>query len=177
MVRKKKAQEYEEKIKRALVVLGEVSEDSTTPRNIRRAAKDGMAALQTGEFTAAVRAANAISLLADKNYEGLLFGDISALTQVNRSLEIIGEVFKHQEWHPRLINGSDYPLPGVMPVFSIKRYVDAGYLNQPEAKLLSEIRHYNPLLFDFLLKRRLKIDGLSLSDIVFETGRIFTNTG
>ena len=63
MVRKKKAQEYEEKIKHALMVLGEVSEDSTTPRNIRRAAKDGMAALQTGEFTAAVRAANAISLL------------------------------------------------------------------------------------------------------------------
>jgi uncharacterized protein (UPF0147 family) len=63
MVRKKKAQEYEEKIKHALMVLGEVSEDSTTPRNIRRAAKDGMVALQTGEFTAAVRAANAISLL------------------------------------------------------------------------------------------------------------------
>lgn len=63
MVRKKKAQEYEEKIKQALVVLGEVSEDSTTPRNIRRAAKDSMAALQSPEFTAAVRASNAISLL------------------------------------------------------------------------------------------------------------------
>jgi len=65
MVRKKKAQEYEEKIRQALVVLGEVSEDSTTPRNIRRAAKDGMAALQTSEFTHAVRASNAISLLDD----------------------------------------------------------------------------------------------------------------
>ncbi|HLC00551.1 MAG TPA: UPF0147 family protein, partial [Candidatus Bathyarchaeia archaeon] len=37
MVRKKKAEEYEEKIKQALAVLSEVSEDSTTPRNIRRA--------------------------------------------------------------------------------------------------------------------------------------------
>ena len=63
MVRKKKAAEYEEKIKQALVVLGEVSEDSTTPRNIRRAAKDSMGALQSGEFTPAVRAANAVSLL------------------------------------------------------------------------------------------------------------------
>jgi uncharacterized protein (UPF0147 family) len=63
MVRKKKAQEYEEKIKQALIVLNEVSEDSTTPRNIRRAAKDSMAALQTAEFTPAVRASNAISLL------------------------------------------------------------------------------------------------------------------
>ena len=63
MVRKKKAQEYEEKIKQALAVLGEVSGDSTTPRNIRRAAKDSIGALKSPEFTAAVRASNAISLL------------------------------------------------------------------------------------------------------------------
>jgi uncharacterized protein (UPF0147 family) len=63
MVRKKKAQEYEEKIKQALTVLNEVSEDSTTPRNIRRTAKDAMNALQSPEFTPAVRASNAISLL------------------------------------------------------------------------------------------------------------------
>jgi uncharacterized protein (UPF0147 family) len=63
MVRKKKSEEYEERIKQALVVLGEISEDSTTPRNIRRAAKDSMGALQSGEFTAAVRASNVISIL------------------------------------------------------------------------------------------------------------------
>jgi len=38
MVSKKKLQEYEEKIKQATLVLGQVSEDNTTPRNIRRAA-------------------------------------------------------------------------------------------------------------------------------------------
>jgi uncharacterized protein len=65
MVRKKKAEEYEGKIKQALCVLGEVSEDSTTPRNIRRAAKDAMNSLQSGEYTPAVRASNAISLLED----------------------------------------------------------------------------------------------------------------
>jgi uncharacterized protein (UPF0147 family) len=63
MVRKKKSDEYEVRIKQALVVLGEVSEDSTTPRNIRRAAKDSMSALQSGEFTPAVRASNVISIL------------------------------------------------------------------------------------------------------------------
>ena len=63
MVRKKKAQEYEEKIQQALAVLSLVSEDSTTPRNIRRAAKDAIDALQSPEFTAAVRASNAISRL------------------------------------------------------------------------------------------------------------------
>jgi uncharacterized protein (UPF0147 family) len=63
MVRKKKIQEYEERIKQALTVLGAVSEDTTTPRNIRRAAKDSMDALQTTEYTPAVRASNAISIL------------------------------------------------------------------------------------------------------------------
>jgi uncharacterized protein (UPF0147 family) len=63
MVRKKKLEEYEERIKQALAVLTEVSEDTTTPRNIRRAAKDSMDALQTTEFTPAVRASNAISIL------------------------------------------------------------------------------------------------------------------
>jgi uncharacterized protein (UPF0147 family) len=63
MVRKKKMEEYEERIKQALAVLGAVSEDNTTPRNIRRAAKDSMDALQTKEYTPAVRASNAISLM------------------------------------------------------------------------------------------------------------------
>jgi uncharacterized protein (UPF0147 family) len=63
MVRKKKMEEYEERIKQALAVLGAVSEDNTTPRNIRRAAKDSMDALQTNEYTPAVRASNAISLM------------------------------------------------------------------------------------------------------------------
>jgi uncharacterized protein (UPF0147 family) len=44
-------------------VLGAVSEDNTTPRNIRRAAKDAIGAMQTGEYTPAVRASNAVSLL------------------------------------------------------------------------------------------------------------------
>jgi hypothetical protein len=63
MVRKKKMEEYEERIKQALVVLGAVSEDNTTPRNIRRAAKDALNTMQTSEYTPAVRASNAISLM------------------------------------------------------------------------------------------------------------------
>jgi len=63
MVRKKKLEEYEEKIKEAINVLGLVSEDNTTPRNIRRAAKQSMDALQLTENTPAVRASNAISIL------------------------------------------------------------------------------------------------------------------
>lgn len=63
MVRKKKLKEYEEKIKQATFVLGQVSEDTTTPRNIRRAAKQSIEALQLAEYTLAVRASNAVSIL------------------------------------------------------------------------------------------------------------------
>ena len=65
MVRKKKLQEYEERIKEAMNVLGLVSEDTTTPRNIRRAAKQSIETLQLRENTPAVRASSAISVLDD----------------------------------------------------------------------------------------------------------------
>ena len=65
MVGKKKSKEYEERIEQAAAVLGQVSEDSTTPRNIRRSAKESIDALQTSADSAAVRASNAISMLEE----------------------------------------------------------------------------------------------------------------
>jgi len=65
MVGKKKTQEYDERIQQALVVLGQVSEDNTTPRNIRRAAKESSEALLNATLTQGVRASNAISMLDD----------------------------------------------------------------------------------------------------------------
>ena len=65
MVRKKKLQEYEERIEEAMNVLGLISEDTTTPRNIRRAAKQSIEVLQLKENTPAVRASSAVSILDD----------------------------------------------------------------------------------------------------------------
>jgi len=59
----KRKEEYEGRIKQALGVLNEVSNDNTTPRNIRRAAKEAMDALQAVSNTIGVRASNAISIL------------------------------------------------------------------------------------------------------------------
>ena len=63
MVRKKKVKEYEQRIEEAVAVLDAVSEDTTTPRNIRRAAKNSIEALRTTQYSLAVRASNAISLM------------------------------------------------------------------------------------------------------------------
>ncbi len=56
-------EEHEQHIRQALGVLKEISEDNTTPRNIRRAAKNAMDALQDPSISRGVKTANAISLL------------------------------------------------------------------------------------------------------------------
>ena len=59
----KRREEYESRSKQAMAVLNEVSQDTTTPRNIRKAAKDAMDMLQSEKYSLAVRAANAVSML------------------------------------------------------------------------------------------------------------------
>lgn len=63
MQKAKRKEEYESRIKQALGVLNEVSNDNTTPRNIRRAAKNAMDELQSPANSIGVRASNAISIL------------------------------------------------------------------------------------------------------------------
>ena len=63
--KKSRKLEYETRVKQALDVLTEVSYDTTTPRNIRRAAKNAMEALQNSEYSLGVRASNAVAILDD----------------------------------------------------------------------------------------------------------------
>ena len=112
-------------------------------------------------------------LMNEARYERQLFGEISAMTQANRKESVIATLIRRMEWHPRLINGSDYPLPGVIPLISPRRFVKQGFLTEAQAQVLSEIRPYNPLLFDFVLKRSLVSDGHRFSAVVFESRRVF----
>lgn len=100
-------------------------------------------------------------------------GDISAMTQVNRAGPALARVVEEQGWHARLLNGSDYPLPGVMPIFSVDYLVSLGMIEASAAGVLREIRLHNPLLFDFVLKRHLRSDGKALAARVFETRAFF----
>jgi len=50
-------------------------------------------------------------LIDDKKYEGLVFGEISAMTQFNRCGTPLTTILKRADLHDRLVNGSDYPLP------------------------------------------------------------------
>lgn len=112
-------------------------------------------------------------LMDEPQYEGRLFGDISATTQLNRLGKPLTTILQREEWHARLLNGSDYPLPGVMPLFSVKAMAQQGYLDANLVEPISALRHHNPLLFDFVLKRHLQVDGKRFAKSVFETGTTF----
>ena len=96
-------------------------------------------------------------LMEEKKYEGILFADISAMTQYNRSGRPLNTILKRTDLHHRLVNGSDYPLPAINILIRTKTLVEYGYITKEERIYLNEIYDYNPLLFDFVLKRTLKL--------------------
>ncbi|WP_313951274.1 amidohydrolase family protein [Accumulibacter sp.] len=112
-------------------------------------------------------------LMGEARYEHLLFADISALTQRNRSEEVVRAVIERSEWHPRLLNGSDYPLPGIVPLTSPAEFATRGMLPQAAVGVLETVRQHNPLLFDFVLKRQLSSGAHHFSPSIFETRGFF----
>jgi predicted TIM-barrel fold metal-dependent hydrolase len=101
-----------------------------------------------------------LRLMDEKRYEGLVFGELSAMTQLNRSGKL-RRLLAREDLHERLVNGSDNPLPAVNLLIRTRPLVKQGYINAEEADSLKEIYDYNPLLFDFVLKRTLKLPGTS----------------
>lgn len=112
-------------------------------------------------------------LMDDPHYQSHLFADISAIVMRNRSIETLRAIIEHQDWHGRLLNGSDYPLPGVLPLFTTGKLARAGLLDSAAVPVLDEIQHYNPLLFDFVLKRQLRSGEHKLPASIFHTKNFF----
>ena len=98
-------------------------------------------------------------LMNERRYDGLVFGDISAMTQFNRAGKPLATILEREALHERLVNGSDYPLPAINVLIRTGPLVKAGYINSDERNSLNEIYDYNPLLFDFVLKRTMRLPG------------------
>ncbi len=109
--------------------------------------------------------------MMDANRPGL-YGDISAMPQFNRA-EVLKAVLARPDWHGRLLNGSDYPLPGILPLTSLGKLVKLNLLDADAKPFLSDLREHNPLLFDFALKRLLRHNGSHFAHAVFETRDFF----
>ena len=119
-----------------------------------------------------------LRLLGEPRYEGLLWGDISATTQFNRCEQVLADLLVRQELHPRLANGSDYPLPAIDPLIRTGQLVDLELLDPAERPAINELFEYDPLTFDFVLKRRLRVlraDGppARFAPAVFHTAHLY----
>lgn len=167
-------------------VSGTDAQDYGNPLRLRRALDAGVRVIvahcaSMGEDRDLDRGANGpvvesfelfARLMGEARHVGRLYGDLAAMTQTNRAATL-ARTLRAPEWHGRLLNGSDYPLPGLMPIFSVDYLVSLGLLDPSAAPVLSEIRRHNPLLFDFVLKRSLSADGHRFSRRVFETRGFF----
>jgi uncharacterized protein len=97
-----------------------------------------------------------LRLMDESKYVGLLFGEISAMLQFNRMPFPFTTILKRQDLHPRLVNGSDYPLPAINALIWTRSFARNGFITAQERQALNEIYDYNPLLFDFVLKRTMR---------------------
>ena len=118
-----------------------------------------------------------MDMMREPAYEKLLYGDLSATTQINRTSEALKTLLTAQDLHDRLLNGSDYPLVGILPLFSPGQFKRLGLLDEEAASVLFELQKYNPLLFDLALKRNIGWQGRRFPNRVFETAGFFQGPG
>lgn len=113
-----------------------------------------------------------LRLMEAPQYKNLLFGEISAITLMNHAWAI-QPLLERTDLHSRLLNGSDYPLPAILPIVSLKQLVSKNLLDESHVDFLKAIRLYNPIMFDFALKRLLRFEGSAFPVSVFETKKFF----
>jgi uncharacterized protein len=117
------------------------------------------------------RCADAFDLLLrmmdDPRWDELLYADLSAVIFFNHLERPLRVLLGREDLHHRLINGSDYPLCAVNFAVRPRLLARHGFITREEALLLEELYHFNPLLFDFVIKRTVRHP---------ETGRGFADT-
>lgn len=111
-------------------------------------------------------------LMDTPDYSMLVFGEISAITLINH-VSAIKPLLARPDWHARLINGSDYPLPGIMPLINTRQLNQMGLIDSEYLPFLQALKRYNPLMFDFAVKRLIRFNGIGFDSRIFETRRIF----
>ncbi|MCA3013053.1 MAG: amidohydrolase family protein [Myxococcaceae bacterium] len=116
-----------------------------------------------------------VRLMREERWRGRVFGETSALTLVNRAGRPLETVLADADLQGRCLNGSDYPLPAINALMQTRAIENLGLLTSAERAWLNEIDRHDPLLFDFVMKRtlRLRRDGREhrLADAVFMPGR------
>ena len=113
-----------------------------------------------------------LRMMDEAKYKNLLFGEISAIALQNHAWAI-APLLQRTDLHSRLLNGSDYPLPAILPIISLKQLVSKNLLDENHVDFLKVMRLYNPIMFDFALKRLIAFNGNTFANSIFETRRFF----
>jgi uncharacterized protein len=110
-------------------------------------------------------------LLEDPRYDGLLFADTASMTFFNHLEGALFALLDREDLHRRFVHGSDYPLCGVNMALWTWKLAWEGFITDEEAAALDEIYGYNPLLFDFVVKRTVRhpVSGKRLALSSFKT--------
>lgn len=98
-----------------------------------------------------------LRLMRDAQWNGRVFGEVSAMTIVNRVGRPLAEVLRDDALAARLVNGSDYPLPAINVLMQTGAVAEKGFITAEERELLNEIDRADPLLMDFVMKRCLRL--------------------
>tara|TARA_R110002126_G_scaffold64513_4_gene165151 strand:- start:10607 stop:11902 length:1296 start_codon:yes stop_codon:yes gene_type:complete len=111
-----------------------------------------------------------LRLMDEPEWEGQLFGEISAVTLANRFQEALTMLLARPDLHPRLVHASDWPLPAVRVLYRLDPLVKGGWLDPEDVAPLRALYEHNPLLFDFVLKRvvRHPETGQRFADEIFQ---------
>jgi len=79
-------------------------------------------------------------LMDEAAWRDLLLADVSAVLQINRSAAVARTLLRREDWHGRLVHGSDHPLPGVDALVSPLQLAARGLLDADDIAPLREIR-------------------------------------
>jgi predicted TIM-barrel fold metal-dependent hydrolase len=95
-------------------------------------------------------------MFTSPKYKKNLFTELSGMTLHTRIGKPILTLLEHPEYADRIMNGSDYPLPAINILYRTGQLQDLGYLTEEERTALNEVYEYNPLAFDFVMKRTMR---------------------
>ncbi len=111
-----------------------------------------------------------------KRYPRNVFGEIAVVPYLS-SHTILRTLLADPDLRCRLVDGTDYPNPALYLIKPTARLLEAGYLRWPQdhddrpaqarKQALDEIFSYNPLLFDFVMKRTIRVDGHAIPAATF----------
>jgi len=97
-----------------------------------------------------------LRMMEEPRYRELAYGDLSAVCLRNRDPRVLRTLLERTDLHPRLVQGTDWPLPAIRILTSTRKLEREGFVTSAERGALDEIFRYDPWLFDLVLKRTLR---------------------